>query len=170
MVLRRNTAIGCFVACWLALFCYETFRAGYLSRLVLRLRSALAPSKAEGRVEGLAGRPLPKFSLLFPPAGWIMFYNVDRSYGFAEVYAQTPPGAPALLDPHDIFETTAVGYDNIHRNVLVGVLSREHAPNFCRYLRRKFPEAQLFTVVYAQYPDVVNAPDEIRRQIAYRCQ
>ena len=150
MILRRNTAISWFAACWLLLFCYETFRAGYLSRL--------------------AGRPLPKFPLLFPPAGWIMFYQVDRSYGFAEVYAQPRDGPAVLLDPHKIFETKAVGYDNIRRNVLVGVLSRARAPDFCRYLGRKFPDAQRFAVIYAQYPDVVNEPDRILRQVAYECQ
>ena len=151
MVLRRNTAISVFAACWLLLFSYETLRAGYLSPL--------------------AGRRLPKFPLLFPPAGWIMFYTVDRTYGFAQVYALSHGGDKAILvDPHDIFETKAVGYDNIRRNVLVGVLARDRAPDFCRYLRRKFPEAQAFAVIYAQYPDVVNEPDRIQRQVAYRCE
>jgi hypothetical protein len=151
MVIRRNTLISVFVACWLALFTYETFRASYLSPL--------------------AGRQLPKFPLLFPPAGWIMFYHVDRSYGFAEVHALPRDGSPVvMLNPHEIFETRAVGYDNIRRNVLVGVLSRDRAPAFCRYLRRKFPAYQAFAVVYGQYPDVVDQPDRILRQLAYRCQ
>lgn len=146
---HRHSAITGFVICWTLLFQYETLRARYLSPR--------------------AGRPLPKLPLLFPPAGWIMFYRVGASYGFAEVYG-IHGAASAKLDPHAIFETRAVGYDNIHRNVLIGVLSRADAPAFCRYLRRKFPAYDSFAVVYGEYPDVVRSPDVVRRQIAYRCQ
>lgn len=145
---QRNTLITWFVAAWLVLFQYESLRAGFLS-----------PA---------AGRPLPKTPLLFPPAGWIMFFNVDRAYGFAEVYSSRGRQR-TLIDPHDILETKAVGYDNIRRNVLVGVLSQEAAPGFCRFLRRKFPDEDSFSVVYAQYPDIVDAPDRVERYVAYRC-
>ena len=148
MRLRRDTLITWFVIVWTLLFQYETLRASYLSPL--------------------ARRPLPKLLLLFPPAGWIMFFNVDVSYGLAEVYGRRGDDV-AQLDPHEIFETRAVGYDNIHRNVLVGVLYRDRAPSFCRYLRRKFPAYDAFAVVHAEYPDVVSAPDRILRQVAYRC-
>ena len=176
------------VLCWTLVFQYETLRASYLGPWLKR--------------------ELPKLPLLFPPAGWIMFYRVDRSYGYAEVYGVRDPGGreePVLLDPHDIFETRAVGYDNIHRNVLVGVLSRATVgttaqcarlrqerprdyqaavldgicrepaeepagePRFCAYLRRKFPAYGAFAVVYAEYPDVVETPEKILRQVAYRC-
>ena len=147
-MLRRNTLITVFVICWTLLFQYETLRASYLSPLV--------------------GRELPKVRFLFPPAGWIMFFNVNPSYGFAEVYG-VRGGERTLLDPHDILETKAVGYDNIHRNVLVGVLSREDAQPFCRFLRRKFPSYDEFLIVYARYPDLINAPDQILRQVAYPC-
>ena len=133
---------------WTLVFHYETLRANYLSPL--------------------AGRPLPKLPLLFPPAGWIMFFNVDKSYGFAEVYG-IRSATPVLLDPHDIFQTKAVGYDNIHRNVLVSVLHPNLAPSFCPYLKRKFPGYEEFAVVYAAYPDVVAEPDRVLRQLAYRC-
>ena len=134
---HRNTAISLFVIVLIAVFHYETLRLSYLSPLV--------------------GRQLPKLKFLYPPAGWIMFFNVDRSYGFAEVYG-FQAGKPVLIDPHDIFETRFVWYDNIHRNVLISVLSLPDAPRFCRYLRRKFPEYEAFAVVYAQYPDVANQP------------
>ena len=146
---RRNAWITAFVVAWTLLFHYETLRANYLSPL--------------------AGQELPKLPLLFPPAGWIMFFNVDQGYGFAEVYGLRRDQEPSALDPHDIFATQAVGYDNIHRNVLVGVLHQAYAPTFCRYLRRKFPSYDGFAVVYAQYPDVVDAPDLVQRRIAYRC-
>ena len=149
MMLRRGVLITAFVIGWTLVFHYETLRANYLSPLI----------KHE----------LPKLPLLFPPAGWIMFYNVDRSYGFAEVYG-IHDGHATLIDPHKIFSTRAVGYDNIHRNVLVGVLDEGRARAFCRYLQRKFKEEDGFVVLYANYPDVVNVPDRIVRQVAYRCQ
>lgn len=153
---RRNAWISVFVAVWVAVFHYETLRLNYLSPLVLRLRS------------GLAGRELPKLQFLYPPAGWIMFFNVDRSYGYTEVYG-VREGRAELLDPHAIFETRFIGYDNIHRNVLIAVLSPHQAQPFCRYLRRKMPQYEAFAVVYAAYPDLMEHPHEIRRRIAYQC-
>ncbi|MBI3324572.1 MAG: hypothetical protein HYZ92_04760, partial [Candidatus Omnitrophica bacterium] len=91
-----------------------------------------------------------------------------RSYGFAEVYG-LQQGRPALVDPHEIFPTRFVWYDNIHRNVLISVLSNQAAPGCCRYLHRKFPQYEAFAVAYAVYPDVVNSPSQIYRQLAYRC-
>jgi len=149
MILRRNTLITIFVILWSLVFQYETLRANYLSPM--------------------AGRELPKLRFLFPPAGWIMFFNVDKSYGFAEVLGLRD-GQPFKLDPHDILETRAVGYDNIHRNVLVGVLSRGDARSFCRFLQRKFPSYDEFLIVAAQYPDLIETPDRVLRQVAYRCQ
>ncbi len=148
-MVRRSVAITCFVIAWIVLFQYETLRASYLTPLF--------------------HRPLPKFQFLFPPAGWIMFFRVDQSYGFSEVYGLRGT-EPVKLDPHDIFETKAVGYDNIRRNVLVGVLDRQDAPAFCYYLKRRFPAYEAFAVVYAQYPDLIATPDRIVRQLAYRCQ
>lgn len=149
MLLRRNPFITYFVVFWIVLFHYESLRANYLSPL--------------------AGRPLPKFSLLFPPAGWIMFFNIDRSYGFAEVYGRKN-GQFALINPHAIFHTKAVGYDNIRRNVLVGVLYQQQAAGFCRYLKWRLPAYEAFAVVYASYPDVIQTPDRIWRQVAYHCE
>ncbi len=145
---RRNTAITWFVTCWLTVFLYETLRLNYLSPLI--------------------GRPLPKLALLFPPAGWIMFYEIDKTYGFAEVYG-TRDGQPQPIDPHKIFETKGVGYDNIHRNALVGVLSQDRAPAFCHYLRRKLPQYESFAVLYGQYPDLIADPKRVGYRVAYRC-
>jgi hypothetical protein len=97
-----------------------------------------------------------------------MFFHVDRSYGFAEVYG-LKQAEPFLIDPHEIFATRFVWYDNIHRNVLVSVLSAHDAPQFCTYLQRKFPQYASFAVVYATYPDVVAQPNTVLRYLAYRC-
>ncbi len=137
-----------FVVVWIALFHYETLRLHYLSPLV--------------------GRELPKLKFLYPPAGWIMFFNVDRAYGMAEVYG-VRDGQPTLLDPHDIFRTRFVLYDNIRRNALIAALSPSRAQSFCRFLARKFPDYPEFAIVYAQYPDVVNQPNDVQRQLAYKC-
>ena len=145
---RRRILIGVFVLVWIGVFHYETLRLNYLSPL--------------------AGRELPKLKFLYPPAGWIMFFDVDRTYGFAEVYG-VRHGHPERIDPHDIFHTRFVWYDNIRRNVLISVLSARQAPGFCAYLGRQFPQYEAFAVVYASYPDVVNHPDEVQRALAYRC-
>ncbi len=90
-LLHRHTLISLFVVVWVAVFHYESLRLNYLSPL--------------------AGRVLPKLRFLYPPAGWIMFFRVDRSYGFAEVHG-IKEGRPTLIDPHRIFATRFVGYDN----------------------------------------------------------
>ncbi len=144
----RNLAISVFVIIWIAVFQYETLRLNYLSPL--------------------AGRMLPKVKFLYPPAGWIMFFQVDRLYGFAEVYGLHGRSAE-LIDPPPIFATTFIGYDNIRRNVLISALSPGDGPRSCPYLDRKFPQYDGFAVVYAVYPDVVGQPDEVRRRIAYQC-
>ena len=145
---RRNTWISVFVVVWVAVFHYETLRLTYLSPLV--------------------GYELPKLKFLYPPAGWIMFYNVDRSYGGAEVYG-VRHGQPTLIDPHDIFSTRFVWYDNIRRNVLISVLSPSASSAFCQYLHRKFPHEETFAVADVVYPDLVNRPADKRYHLAYRC-
>ena len=147
--MSRNTRISLFVIAWLLVFHYETFRLNYLSPL--------------------AGRELPKLKFLFPPAGWIMFFNVDQSYGTAEVYGNRG-GEPFFIDPHQIFRTRFVGYDNIHRNVMVGVLSPSVGEQFCGYLHRKFPQYDGFAVAYAAYPDVTQTPPKKSYRVLYQCQ
>ena len=143
-----DRAISLFVAVWLLVFGYESLRLRYLSPL--------------------AGRELPKIKLLFPPAGWIMFYAVSPYYGFAEVYG-VKGKTSERLSPHDIFRTKAVGYDNIRRNVMVGVLHPSMAPSFCRYLRWKFPSYDTFFVLEGAYPNVLKSPKQVLGRIAYQC-
>jgi hypothetical protein len=144
----RNVVISVFAAVWIAAFHYETLRLNYLSPL--------------------AGRALPKLKFLYPPAGWIMFFNVDPSYGMAEVYG-VRDGRATRIDPHRIFETRAVGYDNIHRNVLVSVLSTQDGARFCAFLHRKLPDYPEFAVVYTMYPDLLQRPDQLVRKVVYQC-
>ena len=144
----RAVRISCFVLAWVGLFHYESLRLNYLSPL--------------------AGRELPKTKFLYPPAGWIMFFDVDEHYGAAEVYGLHGNRA-TLIDPHAIFPIRNVLYDNIHRNVLVGALNSAYGPSFCGYLFRKFPDYDGFAVVYAQYTDVTHTPQPKRQQVAYRC-
>lgn len=144
----RKVAISIFVIGWTLLFHYESTRLFYLSPIF--------------------GHELPKVKFLFPPAGWIMFYNIDESYSRAEVYGIKGDEA-TLIDPHDIFETRWVGYDNIHRNILVSVLDPGTASSFCSYLKRKFPAHESFGVVHAIWPSVVKDKQDKRYRIAYEC-
>lgn len=145
---HRDRWITGFVIVWLLVFHYESLRYGVL-RPWLR-------------------RELPKLPLLFPPAGWIMFYRVEDGEGRAEVYGLTN-SRPELIDPHAIFRTRFVGYDNIRRNVLISVLEPERGTAFCRFLHRRFPAYPGFAVVYLQYPSVVDRPLQAQRYLAYRC-
>ncbi len=145
----KDICISLFVIIWILAFHYESLRAFYLNPLFKR--------------------ELPKVKFLFPPAGWIMFFNVDESYGMAEVYG-IKNGQPQLIDPHDIFQTKAIGYDNIHRNVLSGALDPRKGQSFCRFLRRKFPDYEGFWVVAVQYPSVIRQPGQKLYRVMYRCQ
>ena len=149
----REVQISVFVLLWTLFFHYQTLRLNYLSPWCKRS----------------FGVELPLVPLLFPPAGWIMFYNIGPSYDFVEVYGIRGKEA-VKLDPHDIFATRAVGYDNIHRNVLIGVLTDGAAPPFCRYLKRKFPTYNTFAVLAERYPDLVATPNRFLFQVAYRCE
>ena len=141
-------AMKAFVAGWLLVFNYETLRYSTLDRAL--------------------GVELPKVKFLFPPAGWIMFYRVDDSDGRAEVWGLRH-GEEELIDPHRIFATRWLGYDNIRRNVLVTALEAPYAPAFCRYLRRKFPAYEGFSVKEVVTPSVSRAREQVVRQTAYRC-
>ena len=144
----RNSLISIFVVVWLFVFHYESTRYFYL--------------------QPLFKRALPQVKFLFPPAGWIMFFNVDDGYGQAEVYG-VKDGRAQFIDPHQILTTRAIGYDNIHRNALSTVLSRDLSQNFCAFLKRKFPYFDSFLVTYAQYPSLIERPFEKMQSIAYEC-
>src|SRR5438445_6704213 len=106
----RNFVISVFVVVWTLLFHYESTRFFYLNPLF--------------------HKNLPQMKFLFPPAGWIMFFNVDDSFGNAEVYG-VKDGLPQLLDPHQILTTRAIGYDNIHRGAMTTVFNTDIKDPFC---------------------------------------
>jgi hypothetical protein len=144
----RNKVITVFVIAWLSLFHYESLRINYLS-----------PA---------AGRELPKFKFLFPPAGWIMFYHVGETEVRAEVYG-VRGSELELIDPHKIFDNHWLGYDNIRRNVLITVLNPRDTDSFGRYLRRKFPQYERFSVAQVIYPSNIKYPGQKIVKLAYQC-
>ena len=149
---RREAWISAFVVVWLSLFNYESFRYGYLRPWL--------------------DRELPKVKFLFPPAGWIMFFRVGEDDARAEVYGIKKKGKLEDLepiDPHRIFKTRWLGYDNIRRNVLVASLDQGRARDFCAFLRRKFPEYQDFAVFEAITPSVLDKPRKTLYRLAYKC-
>ena len=148
MARLRNTIITIFVIFWTVLFHYESTRSFFL--------------------EPLFKHQLPKFKFLFPPAGWIMFYNVSNGYGFVEVYGVKGQNLQ-LIDPHEILHVRTIGFDNVHRNVLSTVVSPRLAEPFCRYLERRFPYFDKFVVTSVYYPDLIKEPFKRLQQIAYEC-
>jgi hypothetical protein len=144
----RNKLISIFVLVWLAVFYYESTCYYYLQPALKR--------------------ELPRLKFLFPPAGWIMFYNITGNFNYAEVYG-VKNGVPQLIDPHQILQTRAIGYDNINRNALITVLSPGMADSFCPYLKRKFPYFDKFLVTYVEFPNLTEEPFDKRQAVAYTC-
>lgn len=143
----KNFIISAFVILWLLAFNYESVRYFYLNPL--------------------AGRELPKVKFLFPPAGWIMFFNVDDRFGLIEVYG-LKKGMMYPFDPHQIFETRFIGFDNMHRGVLGA--AKDHPDAFCRFMERKFPHFDDFAVTIVSYPSLIKQPHTIIRYQLYQCE
>ena len=144
----RNVFITTFVILWTILFHYESIRYFYLNPLLKR--------------------NLPQMKFLFPPAGWIMFFNVDDQFAYAEVYG-VKDNQPQLIDPHLIFRTRTIGFDNIHRNVLSEILSPEEEKPFCRYLRWRFADFDRFWITLVVYPSVTKTPLRRVQRLEYEC-
>ena len=144
----RNRLISVFVIIWLAVFYYE--------------------STCDYFLQPLFKSTLPRTKFLFPPAGWIMFYNVGDNFGYAEVYG-VKDEVPQLIDPHQILQTRAIGYDNINRNALIMVLPPVMSSSFCPFLKRKFPYFQKFMVTYVEYPHLTEQPFERTQTEVYEC-
>lgn len=144
----RNVSITIFVILWTVLFHYESTRYFYL--------------------EPFFRKPLPQMKFLFPPAGWIMFFNVDDNYGFVEVYGLKDKSL-YLIDPHDIFRTRTIGFDNIRRNILSSVADPSAAKPFCSFLKWRFPQYQGFAVTASYYPSLTKQPGHFQQQLRYEC-
>ena len=144
----RNIFITVFVIVWMVIFHYESTRYFYW-------RTDLQEK-------------LPKTKFLFPPLGWIMYYNVGNSAGYVEVYG-VKDGIPQIIDPHDIFRVRTIGYDNIHRGILGTVSYSSQAPQFCRYLQRRFPYFDSFAVTVNQHRNLTAEPYRRVQQVRYQC-
>ena len=127
----KKTLISFFIIFWTLLFHYESLRACYLNTVL--------------------NRTLPKFPLLFPSAGWLMFYKIGNFWTTAEVYGVRKGQDPERIDPHRIFTTRFLGCDPIHRNLMMTIVNPDAGPQFCPYLKRKFPAYENFMVVHGGY-------------------
>ena len=145
----RNTIISVFVVLWIIVFHYESIRYFYL--------------------QPFFKKPLPKIKFLFPPAGWIMFFNVDDAYGYVEVYGVKNKQAQ-IIDPHDILRTRTIFFDNIHRNVLSTVGEKSLARPFCGFLERRYPYFDRFLVTTVYYPEMSKKPYYRLEQVLYTCE
>ena len=144
----KKWAISIFVVAWTLLYHYESLRLNYLSRWF--------------------GTELPKTKFLFPPAGWIMFYSIEDYTGAAEVWG-IKGDTIENIDPHKIYATRWVGYDNIHRGILTHALNPYGGRNFCGYLRRKFPQYDNFAIVQVYYPSVSKEAGKKYYKVVYKC-
>ena len=144
----RNFFISIFVILWVIVFHYESLRAFYLNPLFKR--------------------NLPKVKFLFPPAGWIMFYEVDDAFGVVEVYGVKNESVQRI-DPHDIFKTRTIGFDNIHRGIMGSAASQGMEKQFCSFLQRRFPYFDRFMIVQEYYPSISQQPYQRYEQLLYQC-
>jgi len=140
--------ITIFVIVWSCAFHYESVRGYFLNPLF--------------------DTTLPKVKFLFPPAGWIMFYNVDDHFGHAQVFGVKDKGSQPI-DPHDIIPTRFIGFDNIHRGILGNALRRQNRYSFCRYMERKFPYFDNFVFSWVDYPNLSENRHQRKQQIVYQC-
>ena len=149
---HRNNAITVFVIVWLLLFQYESARGFLLNPLA----------------NSLLNVNLPKIKFLFPPAGWIMFYNLGDTTGYVEVYG-VKDGNAQFIDPHDILRTRDIMYDNVHRNVLSTIADPALSKSFCRHLERVLPYFDKFVVTSVYHPSLTQEPFKRFQKVQYQC-
>ncbi len=151
----RDHFISLFVVIWLMVFMLNTTR-----HLLL---------------EPFLKRSFPGFSLalavnkfLFPPAGPIMFFNVDDSFGFYRV-SGIKNGKLFDLNPHEVILNRTLFYDNIHRGVLGAIGDPGSVVSFCRWMHGRFPEFDDFAVGVRQYPALKKSRYVYQEGWLYRC-
>jgi hypothetical protein len=105
---------------------------------------------------------------LFPPAGWIMFYNVDDRYGYAEIYGVKGEEIHRI-DPHEFIRTRNIGFDNIHRGILSSALDKRNAQRFCNYLQYRIPYYDRFIVTSVIHPSITQEPYKRIQNVEYQC-
>jgi len=149
---RRNGFISILVIIWLFIFHYESTR--YFTHF--KIFKLLDDVKH------------PKIKFLFPPIGWIMFYKVSDSFGNVEVYG-IKGTQHQLIDPHEIFRTRTIGYDNIHRGILGTAADIKNASKFCHFLRHRLPYFDNFVVMVKYHPSLTEEHYKIYKQIKYKC-
>jgi len=158
--LIKNSCISAFVICWLLAYHYMSLKQFYL--------------------EPLLKKPLPRVPMLFPPAGWIMFYRVDDQFGEIQVYGiegakligrgrdmTVNYSAKHLIDQHEIFRTRTVLFDNIKRGLIHGAVARQK--QFCNFLEYRFPFYDGFEIRYIHYPSMTKSPEKRIDRVAYQC-
>ncbi len=100
-----------------------------------------------------------------------MFYQVDKSDGYVEVYGVKSEQSQ-LIDPHDIFRTRTFGYDNVHRGIMGGVGDSDNpavGAQFCRFLNYRFPYFDKFYITAFYHPDMIEKPYDRRQKMLYEC-
>ena len=97
-----------------------------------------------------------------------MFYNVGDNYATVEVYG-IKDNIPSLIDPHDIFRTRTIGFDNIHRGIMGAAASPNSAGQFCKFLQRRFPYYDRFAINWIEYPSLTKEPYQTTQNVVYQC-
>ena len=146
---QRNACITIFVILWCLAFHYESVRHFYL--------------------EPFFHRSLFKVPFLFPPAGWIMFYQVDETYSHIRIFG-FKNGQNYEIDPHEVFRVRTIGFDNIHRGVIGAAASEKNQDAFCKQLFTRFKNNfERFSILYEYYPSFVTDPYKRYQQVFYSC-
>jgi len=156
----RNILITSFVIVWTMAYHYMSLKHFYL--------------------EPFFNRRLPRVPMLFPPAGWIMFYNVGDQSGTIDVYGLKGVKVQVYdkkyfvqgkeyqrIDPHDIFRTRTIFFDNIKRGLINGAVGSQK--DFCDFLEFRFPYYDAFEIRHTVYPSLTKEPYARDEQIYYQC-
>ena len=144
----RNVIISLFVIAYTLVFHYESLRSFYLEKWFQK--------------------DLPKVKLLFPPAGWIMFYQVGQRFGHTDIYG-VKGKQKQHIDSHEIFRVRTIGYDNIHRGIMGTLTYKRNAKTFCNHMFKNFDYFDEFYVVTTFYPNFVEEPYKQEQYLQYRC-